>query len=549
MPRAFRPPRIVTDRVRGFTGIRDQRSPVYRPGEVEAVFNMVPEALDRPSKLLVRQGFKRTVGATAGRLATSGTYRLTTAAFYSVFGAPYAISGGEIYSVAAVAITKTVTTADLATAGVAITDPVEMVEFNRKLIVAPEDERPWSYDGTSGAGGIVSLTNAPLDVGDVTVYAGKLFFIKRVNGIGREIVWSEELAENTGYEAGGFDNKWDLTVSSPHRLSYIVGLEDGLYVFREQGVTVIRGQVNANFRTTATRDAISETFRIAGNVKRFKPVAINGTIWCWDELMRPWALRAGVLVPIWRQLARAWGPGGVLGTERDPWDIAPGPDEGELVPAGFAVSNSRGFIWPDHDWGLVLMATARTGGVTIYGFDPLTFRLVTVWGPMALVGTSLGGLLTIADNQFLATAIVNGDGYVFYLPARNTNGNFNDEAFDGAGVPVQGTVIGPPHGHTLTGEHRYIEARALIEARANHTVRFAYVSSRNHKGSLAPAALTFQENPSNVPFEERVRFGIDELARWLRPAWQVEAQVGSTAQPGLYGYELDRAPDGMGDAR
>ena len=165
-----------------------------------------------------------------------------------------------IYEVSLTAgtITAKVTAANFTTAGITATSSGFWTEFSDEIVFAESGGVPWSWDGTAGVGSLTALTNA----GNVatntapTVYYGKLFFIKAGHGT---VVWSEENAANTGYEAGGYNNAWQLAQSSTHPLRWLLGTNVGLYYFRDTSIGLIRGAVTPDFSTTGVHDEVSTT--------------------------------------------------------------------------------------------------------------------------------------------------------------------------------------------------------------------------------------------------------------------------------------------------
>jgi hypothetical protein len=114
---------------------------------------------------------------------------------------------------------------------------------------------PFSWDGTSH-GGLTKLTNCPPLYGQPVVYYAKLFGIKAAAR--QTIVWSEEGTPNTGYEAGGYQNAWDLIQTETEGLYALAATNDALYYWRSDSIGAITGAVTTDFRTTGTREAVSE---------------------------------------------------------------------------------------------------------------------------------------------------------------------------------------------------------------------------------------------------------------------------------------------------
>ncbi len=172
------------------------------------------------------------------------------------------VCAGEIwdYNWGTDTLTKRVTTANLTTASITLsaTARVYACEFADTLVFTDGTNRPFTWDGTAGAGGLVSLTNGPaVAYGKPWVHYGKLWFIK--NSERNTPVWSEEGQANTGYEAGGYTNAWTLRQTATEGFVAGASTNEGLVVFRGNSITLISGEVTPNFSTTGNDEAISET--------------------------------------------------------------------------------------------------------------------------------------------------------------------------------------------------------------------------------------------------------------------------------------------------
>lgn len=538
----MRSPRLEEFRVDGFVGMRDQRSPQYAEGEMFAIYDLWPESLERPSRLMMRPGFKRfTPSGDALRLNNAPPTAFLVAPFGDNSAEILVISGGELWLVDtnSPTVTKMLSTAQLAAATVNITGvggPPRFAKFNGKIVVLPTGNgAPWTWDGTAGAG-IVILTNAPADALDVTVRAGKLFFLKDDS---KTIAWSEELQENVGYEAGGFNNAWDLTKINPNPVFHILGDERGLYIFRREGVSLVVGEVNQTFQTTSTRDAIDETQSVGATTR---PVSVNGVILFVDGAHRPVIYVPGRgVVRVWQQMPRIWATAaGVWLTDQGPYQFSLAPNE---IPY-HASAPSQTWLWYDKGRNAYCFAVGHPDtpfGSRIFWFDANTLRLVSIWRPPMTTASGAYHLCYQDQSYNLAALLkVDGDGYCFIAPSNSVGAtDFADETFDGVATQVVGSILGPPHGWNQRDVLRFYEALVLVEHRPDVEVKLGFVSARNHKGSLAAAAQTFTADESNTPFEGRVRFVLDELARWVRPQIQVRVTAGSLhGQTGIYGYTL-----------
>ena len=222
------------------------------------------------------------------------------------------VVGGQIYATdGSGAPTLRVTTANLTTAGITLdaTATVYGCQFGNKLVFNDGINRPFVWDGTTGAGGLTSLTNAPSKCfGKPTVYYAKLFFIKDVAAAGADrntFVWSEENQPNTGYEAGGFNNSWPLVQMGQGGLYAILGLNDGLYYFRRTSIGVVRGAVTPDFRAAGVHDDVSLEH---GTTSPKGVCYYREHIWFIDETAHPYRLAiGGPLEALWPETEGLFG--------------------------------------------------------------------------------------------------------------------------------------------------------------------------------------------------------------------------------------------------
>lgn len=545
-------PRVKTFEMNGFVGMRDQRSTAWGPGEALAIYNMVPEVLDRPSKLLVRRGFKRVKPngqSTAVTVSTTGA--IYNDGLYCPFrsGAKYVIlSEGELYvlDLATFALTKVVTAAQLVSAGITATLGYGLAFFNDKLVVGTTDPsaKPWTWNGTTGDG-LDEIAAAPNGAFCPAVRSAKLFFIVSLGGhaYGEEMVWSEENDETVGYDSGGYNNAWRLFQTSQAPLAAIIGTNAGLYVWRlGQGILCIRGEVNDTFQTTSTRDGISTTIGTQDFAPFSHPfVTTDGEILFCDQYRRPCMIRNDQVVELWRQMPRRFSTnlGGTVGPDRDPYQFAQLPGT-----VSFHSNIGRYFAGHHTQYGLNYIALPDGGTMQIYLFHPTTDRLVGIWTPGVGSAAWSGFDYVPAGNTGLPILVNGFTGAIFAQDpygALTTNGvdrQFNDEGSADAGTPVVGTIIGPPHGWDQDRDLAFDDAVVVADAQVEHQITLAYVTSEAHKGTLAPPPQTFQEAATDAPHERRMRFGLRGRGRWLIPQWRISAAAGSTSQAGCYGYIL-----------
>ena len=244
-----------------WVGMRNLQDPTAASPEfaymLRNVYSLDPESRAR---LEGRPGFAQ-MGAqlgTAGRRTPQLFHQFTTLA-----GTRHtiAIVGGYFYTLnwGTSTWTEVVTNANLATASITLSQTARCyaVTFANTVVISDGTNKPWTWDGTSGAGGLVSLTNAPAMFGQPVVHYGKLFGI--VAATRSQLQWSEENAANTGYTAGGYNNAWTLGQTDTDALYRLLPSNELLYVFRARSMTAIAGEVTPNFSSTGTREAISST--------------------------------------------------------------------------------------------------------------------------------------------------------------------------------------------------------------------------------------------------------------------------------------------------
>lgn len=269
--------------------IRDPaQPPARRPDEVVLLQNCYaqdtevgPLIVGRPGLSLLGAGGTIPLGSGStrnGQLVCQFTKRAGTT--YTVV-----IVGGKFYTYnwSTNAFTEVVSAANFATASITLSSTARCyaTAFADTLVVSDGVNKPWTWDGQSGAGGLTSLTNAPVCYGPLVVYYAKLFAIK--DTARSTIVWSEEGTPGTGYEAGGYNNAWDLVQTSTEGLRALAATDSALYAFRSNSITAISGPVSTDFKTTGTREAVSDRI---GTLAPDSVKVINGRVWFMDQFGR-----------------------------------------------------------------------------------------------------------------------------------------------------------------------------------------------------------------------------------------------------------------------
>ena len=169
--------------------------------------------------------------------------------------------------------------------------------LNDLLIVSDGANAPFYWDGTNG-GGVTPMSNCPVLYGQPVVYYSKVFGIK--NAERDTIVWSEEGLPNTGYEAGGYVNAWNLGGTYGEALFGLTATNEYLGILRPRSTTAIYGAVNDQFKTSGTRNSVSER---TGTSSPGGALVVDEGTFVLDSDGRPqWWVRGGgyaVDPPLW----------------------------------------------------------------------------------------------------------------------------------------------------------------------------------------------------------------------------------------------------------
>ena len=497
------PPGLVAN----ILGVRDAVEPVVAsPQLAYSILNLFPTG----TRWYGRPGFRQAGSQLETTAQLLYSFQKQDGTLHSV-----RICGGKFYTYdwASGSWTEMVNAAAFTAAGITLDASAicHATTFNDKLIVNDSVNRPWSWDGTTG-GGLSLLSNAPsVCYGVPVVYAGKLFFI-----MGNErlsFAWSEELAENTGYEAGGYNNTWEFAQTAQDRLVRMVGTNQGLVVFRGHSISLILGEVATDFRSASTDEAISGTL---GTLSPDSIVEVGQSIFFLDQRGRPQLLRLG---------------SGVVGEEDDGvdpiwWDCA------ELMEklTRSDVANWQGVYRNDLD--LVLFSyweDGRSARDRIMCFRPDTGQYTG-----RFTGFQVDRIAMLRDNRYEDNTRMmhdEGDGYAYWhgLPGENV---LTDELNAGdAGIVHE--IAGPALHYEIDAEKRW--ERADIELRGWSgltTISFDYQTPRSRNFSTAQTVAVSAADDDTLVWDDglwddgewdyenyaaRAALGLAANGRWIRP--------------------------------
>jgi len=201
--------------------------------------------------------------------------------------------------------TESVTAANFTTASIttSATARCSAVTLNDVVVVSDGTNTPWSWDGTSGAGGLTKLTNCPVLYGPPQVYYGKVFGVKNTERT--TLVWSEENDPATGYEAGGYNNSWTLSQTTADPLFSVLATNEALYYFRLNSIGRIEGAVTPDFSTSGVRDSVAEG---TGTVYPWGVTIAHDRVWFLDQFCRPQSFQVGgkELFPLYESLGAVY---------------------------------------------------------------------------------------------------------------------------------------------------------------------------------------------------------------------------------------------------
>lgn len=422
---------------------------------------------------------------------------------------------GELWRRTAGAFTKDVSTTNLTSATITLnnTGRVYLDTFNNQLVVSDGTNTPFTWDGTVSAG-LTKLSNAPVAYGPPTVYYAKLFFVKNTER--DTIVWSEENAANTGYEAGGFNNAWSLRQSGAGPIHRILGRNDALYYWRSGSIGTIHGAVNTDFTTAGVHDDVS---REVGSTAPESVVDYHGYIWFVDKAGRPHRFApGGVLEPVWQQVAALFPGGGT--------DVTPG--SGAYTTRAFALTPS--------DIALTLAAPLPLHQCVVFGWSPSGTAFYTQrYAFDAISGRALCKLVntsTVADVQHLGAGIGTGviSGTIDDFPCLTVAGNFSNQTWVTTfGDPSQGVALttntvpayitGPfaaPQGAMLQADRLRAQFFMGPSTATVSVVATVFDSGKyGDAGSALPGAAVLAGLQS-APSTRVATWGLHRRARWLQ---------------------------------
>lgn len=302
-------------------------------------------------------------------------------------------------------------------AGLGITmDPsatIYLVQLRNALLFSDGVHTPWVWDGlTPFAGSITKLTNCPVLYGKPVLRGGRIYGIKDADHT--VLVWSEVDQPNLGYEAGGYNNAWQITQTNPNKLTAIHADNAGLTLFRRRSSTRIYGEDPQEFVTGNAEDTLDEK---VGVVSPRAMVELHRGLLVLDahlhaQLVMPGAESA---MPVWHglgatvaQIAKKFRQGSDLPAEY----LSERVIASEYEAAGLVLFALPPFSNDPEDWDP--LGVSPESWVLVYDVRPATPRAVGVWRGLGIIQS----MATVRDasraesDEYL---MFGADGEIFLL--------------------------------------------------------------------------------------------------------------------------------------
>lgn len=502
-------------------------------GKVHYAFNMLPISVDNANARWIQRGrFERAGSATAAGSAVRAHGQLSKVDGTEVTWLLSSSSGLWAYDWNTSTYSNVVTSANFTTAGISLVAATHYwCVFNNTVCFNPSNgsQVPFTWDGTSGAGGLVELTNAPTAYGKPTTFAAKLFFVKYAER--DTIVWSEEATANTGYEAGGYSNVWKLGQTGTDPLFALQGTNEELFYFRGNRIGSIRGQVSADFVTTATHDAVSES------VGTLSPNGVTTTtrgVWFLDQWNLPTFIpKGGVPQRLVDENALGLGNSAIA---REPLGFddtflnepeATGEKTGQSLAVPILPWLPYETVWfnlpSDLNPGRVVLVVSQDTGSALGWVKPTIDDSVAMPVAMQLVRSSLSRQTTVG--------CVDGvDGRLF-LSGR-TRGP--DQSAAGVSQTMTYRLVGAPLGHRTGVDWVFDQIAAYVSVSSagggTHTLSLQCLTSRQPTEDEASTAQT-----ATIPYAplgtgsatsgaaQRLTFGLRQQGRYIRPVLTMQS--------------------------
>jgi hypothetical protein len=389
---------------------------------------------------------------------------------------------------------------------------VDLVQLRTGLLVSDGVNIPWMWDGLGFlAGNVTKLTNCP-PILSPRVRGGRLFGIKADDPT--KMVWSEVDQPNVGYEAGGYNNVWQVTQSNPNKLTALDADNAGLTLLRRRSATRVYGDDPQEFTTGNAEDTLDQRVGVASS-RAVVPIE-RGLMVLDGDLKGQWLVPgAEAATPVWH------GLGATIAT------MAKEARSDLDQPLEFLSERAIGVDWSPA--GLVLFAvpsfsndpqywdpsgTIPESWVMVYDVRPAVPRAVGVW-------RGLGNIRSMAivrrdtspeSNEYL---MFGADGEIFVLG--DPSENHKNDARNAPGAAAQAirhVFETRPLGYSTSTEKHFDRVDLLGAAPTQQTLSLEVLApdlDAPPQTVVIPAATRKRDVKVEAGVEARGRYGTVRL--------------------------------------
>ena len=482
-------------------------------GSYHYACNMIPMEPRRADSYLTQRPTvtRYAVGSTTGTVVAMGSLSKVDGTVVS-----WVLTTAGLWQITAGSESSLVSAANLSSKSAVVGSPVTYwCVYNNTVIFNPHDgvNKPWSWDGSAGAGGVTLLSAAPLAYGRPTVYYRKLFFIAW--SFRDSIYWSEEDAAGTGYNGTGYTNFWALTQSGTAPLYVLYGTNEALYYFRQSSIGAIRGAANPDFKTSGVHDSISQS---VGSIALAGVQGVDNDLWFVDQFGVPNILRAGgqphpLIFEVSASSLQASEP---FGFDDAMWNRSTSTvvatNEVFAVPALATIPYRT--VWfnvrsETTDQRAFLVCDAEAGRPLAW-FVPYTG--VALARCVALIQDT-------ASLRIYPMLVASASGTVFLFGDTQSGG---DQTTDATVQTTTWRVIGAPLGTTDYVEYQF-DRLDLVGAASGTTETIKTQLLTSYKDSSASVSTAQTPVIGTSDSLDRIAVGCGETGRWTRPVFTVQS--------------------------
>lgn len=484
-------------------GMRDSLDPMLSsdPLRALAIQNMYPLELDKPSAFVGRPGFDQ-AGSQLG-IAGSRTGQLVYQ-FTKLDGTEItlAIVGGQgiyTYDWSTETWTQAVTVANLTTASITLSETARCyaTTYTDKVLISDGVNEPFTWDGTSGAGGLTELTAADVLYGQPRIHYAKSFGIKSTE---RNVMeWSEENDPTIGYETTPYSNSWQLGQTDQEGLYALAPTNDALYYLRARSTGAIYGAVTPEFTADGTHEGVSQTI---GTTSPDSVCIVGERVFFLSADAQPHVIDGGRVKPLFDDIRET-----IRGLDR--------------TASSLAAAITR----YDALTGLVLFGVAETGQANpsaILVFNPVLDVPVAVWRGFTF--TTFGIVKNAAGVPVLMH--LSSDGYAYDHGVKE--GTLWDDELNAGTAAIRHEIETCHLGADQRTEKRFSRVDVLLRADADGS-DISLSHATPYGTSVSPVAASVSgggarwDEPDWDDFtwgfdtvERHAPFGVRAMGRWAR---------------------------------